>query len=294
MADGHKETNKDPKESKVAALNERSESAADDFFRKVQEGARDAIASELDRQARFCDRYSVKNIMLIHLQQPGARDLEGFQGWKQRGRHVKRGEHGIRVISPIVIRSRKEGATDDDVAVKFRQTTVFDVMQTEGEPVPERDMEREALQASESIGAMARARGMEPPRSAQEAAMAAARMAPDRGEAHRDAVAYVIARRYGLGPGGDPMWALRTAGDMPEKVLAELQSIHDDARDLIREIDGLTHERTRGDRDEDAPGRDGGDRHQQQERQRDAAATKTPDATRKDPAGRAPRKGAAR
>ena len=57
---------------------------------------------------------------------------------KTMGRFVRKGEKGIAILAPIVGR-RNAGADEDDSksVVGFRAAYVFDVAQTDGEPLPE-------------------------------------------------------------------------------------------------------------------------------------------------------------
>ncbi len=84
-------------------------------------------------------RYSFHNQMLIALQYPAATRVAGFSTWKQFGRHVKKGEKGIRILAPIIVKG-KEG--EDKLLhaaalVGFKVVTVFDIAQTEGKELPE-------------------------------------------------------------------------------------------------------------------------------------------------------------
>jgi antirestriction protein ArdC len=84
--------------------------------------------------------YSMGNCMLIAMQRPDATQVAGFKAWQQLGRQVRRGEHGIRIMAPMVVKQRDEnGETDEDgeTRVLFRTVSVFDVSQTDGEPLPE-------------------------------------------------------------------------------------------------------------------------------------------------------------
>jgi antirestriction protein ArdC len=84
--------------------------------------------------------YSMGNCMLIAMQRPEATQVAGFNAWKQLGRQVRKGEHGIRIMAPMVVKQRDaDGETDDDAETRvvFRTVSVFDVAQTDGEPLPE-------------------------------------------------------------------------------------------------------------------------------------------------------------
>ncbi len=92
----------------------------------------------LDVQRRF-HHYSWGNTILIYGQRPGATRVAGFHAWLRLGRHVRRGEHGIAILAPVVPRLRVVDADSGDerwVAGRphaFRVARVFDLSQTEGE-----------------------------------------------------------------------------------------------------------------------------------------------------------------
>ncbi len=86
------------------------------------------------------DGYSPRNAMLIAMQKPTATDVAGFGEWKERGRHVRKGEHGIRIMAPAGTYTAKgkdeapadapEG-TEGKQFVRFRAVSVFDISQTD-------------------------------------------------------------------------------------------------------------------------------------------------------------------
>jgi hypothetical protein len=94
----------------------------------------------------------LNNLLLIAAQRPDSRQVAGFTTWKRLGRSVKKGEHGIAILAPVISRrkhteapegtrrnaSAKPGDVElDDSVVGFRGAYVFDASQTEGAPVPE-------------------------------------------------------------------------------------------------------------------------------------------------------------
>ena len=87
-------------------------------------------------------RYSWTNQFLIASQRPEATRVAGFHTWRGLGRWVRRGEKGIAIIAPIV-RLRRDVDTvslDPENGAEplgFRAAYVFDVAQTEGEPLPD-------------------------------------------------------------------------------------------------------------------------------------------------------------
>lgn len=92
-------------------------------------------------QRRF-HQYSFGNTLLILIQRPGATRVAGYGTWKSLGRQVRKGERGITILAPIVRRLRVE---DDDAIehvvagrpTAFRIAKVFDIVQTDGEALPE-------------------------------------------------------------------------------------------------------------------------------------------------------------
>jgi len=101
--------------------------------------------------------YSWGNTMLIQLQKPEATKVAGYKTWTQVGRQVRRGETGITILAPVVRNSvpkEPEVATstiaqpeqaspepNSDKPVRrvlaFLPVTVFDISQTDGDPLAE-------------------------------------------------------------------------------------------------------------------------------------------------------------
>ncbi len=129
---------------------------------KLEEGLKELFESEkyknyLSTMSKF-HNYSVNNTLLIALQKPEATLVAGFKAWQKNfNRHVNKGEKGIRILAPapyIIKEERdkldpvtgevvfdKDGMPQtEEVEVKipaFRAVSVFDVSQTDGEPIPE-------------------------------------------------------------------------------------------------------------------------------------------------------------
>jgi antirestriction protein ArdC len=109
------------------------------LVRDIEQGVSDTLKSYLKAMGMF-HRYSVGNAILIHLQRPGATHVAGFRAWQRLGRHVRRGEHGIAIMAPVVYRKKprqEKGKRDEDEVVStFKAAYVFDISQTEGKPLP--------------------------------------------------------------------------------------------------------------------------------------------------------------
>lgn len=95
--------------------------------------------------ARF-HTYSPNNVFLILSQRPDATRVAGYRAWQGLGRQVRKGEAGIAVLAPCTYRTKDSDEPAGDDATKgtrvlrgFRVVHVFDVSQTEGDPLPEVD-----------------------------------------------------------------------------------------------------------------------------------------------------------
>ena len=110
----------------------------------LDSGSSEQLQDFLGVMARF-HRYSLGNVLLIMAQKPEATHVAGFHTWKSMGRFVNSGEKGIAILAPMVFKGDKHEASDtsppqnveDDRPVRFRVVYVFDVTQTDGEPLPE-------------------------------------------------------------------------------------------------------------------------------------------------------------
>ena len=137
------------------------ESKLDTIMKALEEGVEKVFTSEqyqmyLQTMAKF-HNYSFNNTLLIAMQRPDATLLAGYQTWQKKfHRHVKRGEKGIKIIAPVPVKEKRqvekideetqeivigidgqpETETVERILPRFRVTTVFDVSQTEGEPLP--------------------------------------------------------------------------------------------------------------------------------------------------------------
>ncbi len=106
------------------------------------------------RARRAFHSYSFHNQLLIAFQRPtvagepsadACTHVAGFNAWKKLDRNVKKGAKGIRIAAPMVIRPKsekvdgqvRETGESDAPRVLFKVVSVFDISQTEGEPLPE-------------------------------------------------------------------------------------------------------------------------------------------------------------
>lgn len=138
---------------------------------KLEQGISDVYSSEnyadyLKTMSKFT-HYSVRNTILIHMQRPDATLVAGYDAWaKKFKRHVKRGEKGIKIYAPVIRKRQQENEQDqaepkaaqlpdipEDVIepqdgvdegnqtkkylAAFKIQNVFDISQTDGEPIAE-------------------------------------------------------------------------------------------------------------------------------------------------------------
>lgn len=85
-------------------------------------------------QAGKFTRYSLHNQILIMMQDPKATQVAGYKAWNKFDRHVMKGEHGIGILAPHTY-TATNGKGVDESHLGFHATTVFDVRQTDGEPM---------------------------------------------------------------------------------------------------------------------------------------------------------------
>ena len=111
--------------------------ALDTLAALLDEGHSDQLTVLLKTMARF-HKYSWHNVALIVSQRPTATRVAGFHTWRTMGRFVRKGEKGIAILAPIIGRREAESPSDNArTVVGFRAAYVFDVGQTDGEPLPE-------------------------------------------------------------------------------------------------------------------------------------------------------------
>jgi len=90
--------------------------------------------------------YSPNNVFLILTQCPDATRVAGYRAWQALGRQVRKGEKGLAVLAPCTYKRDEDDQPKPDpesspkrVLRGFRLVHVFDVSQTEGDPLPEVD-----------------------------------------------------------------------------------------------------------------------------------------------------------
>ncbi|GAA0312784.1 ImmA/IrrE family metallo-endopeptidase [Halarchaeum salinum] len=143
--------------SRSESMTETIEAWVEDLITHVGEAREsEAFQEWLDVQSRFHD-YSYRNTLLITLQYPEATKVAGYRAWQEDfDRHVQEGESAIWIWAPIIAKQCPECENSPNYheqsdceydetppeewsegLVGFQPASVFDVSQTEGEPLPE-------------------------------------------------------------------------------------------------------------------------------------------------------------
>lgn len=125
---------------------------ADELIRMVENHIKELAAKtreasssrEVIEYLRFTNRfrvYSLNNTMSIWAHNPEATQVAGYRAWTKLGRYVRKGEKGIPILAPC---TQVVTVVDDDGEEKklekisgYKVVYVFDVSQTEGDPLPE-------------------------------------------------------------------------------------------------------------------------------------------------------------
>lgn len=136
-----------PGEDPLVAAHERLTAAVERLVSGEDWAAMLAVASRLHR-------YSLNNVLLIQSQMPDATRVAGYRTWQALGRQVRKGEHGLAILAPVLRRvpagepdatgeRGREPAREKDAAPKrqvltgFKVTKTFDISQTDGPPLPD-------------------------------------------------------------------------------------------------------------------------------------------------------------
>ena len=87
-----------------------------------------------------CREWSWRNQLIVAIR--GHCEARGYRQWEQVGRRVKTGGKAFRILSPFAKKIVDENTQEERTAVYgFKGTPVFGYDQTEGEPLPNRDLD---------------------------------------------------------------------------------------------------------------------------------------------------------
>ncbi|MBI2764861.1 MAG: hypothetical protein HYX53_02990 [Chloroflexi bacterium] len=74
------------------------------------------------------------------MQRPDATYVAGFNAWLKLGRHVRKGEKGIKIMVPLARKVTNDDGEEERRVTGFGTGHVFDVNQTDGDPLPTLDV----------------------------------------------------------------------------------------------------------------------------------------------------------
>ena len=129
-------------------------------FSMIEQGVKDVYSSASFKQYLSClskfHSYSLNNTLLILSQKPEASLVAGYRAWQSNfNRHVNKGEKGLMILAPVTTKEDRlmnkhdengnvildeSGNPVQEMRVVnltyFKTTTVFDISQTSGDPLP--------------------------------------------------------------------------------------------------------------------------------------------------------------
>jgi antirestriction protein ArdC len=118
----------------------RTDGAITQLLAAFDTGKSEAMKNYFRFMATFRN-YSMGNQILIYTQRPTATLVKGFRGWNQYGRYVRKGEKGLMILAPLVGRPKQQESESEEPSESrifgFKATFVFDVSQTDGQPLPD-------------------------------------------------------------------------------------------------------------------------------------------------------------
>lgn len=113
----------------------------------------DSFAEYLVVMSRF-HHYSFGNVMLILAQRSDATQVAGYRKWQELGRQVNKGEKGIKILVPHKRVVELEEGEETTIVRSFGVGSVFDIAQTDGEPLPAPPAAHEIREATDVGGAL--------------------------------------------------------------------------------------------------------------------------------------------
>ena len=129
--------------SKTQARTDRLRTAHDKLTEAVESIVSGDDWQRMLKVASKFHRYSFNNHLMIFLQRPEATYVAGFRKWQELGRFVRKGEKGIAIFAPCKYRTKIESDDGEEKTLQqlrgFRVVHVFDISQTDGEPIADLD-----------------------------------------------------------------------------------------------------------------------------------------------------------
>lgn len=114
-----------------------SKAADERFFALIQEGKYKELISAMPTLGK----YSLRNQLLILMQNPNATNVNQMRAWNYQKRHIVKGEKAMKIITPKfgqqVVTDENGNAVEKKLnkIIGYEVGCVYDVTQTDGEPV---------------------------------------------------------------------------------------------------------------------------------------------------------------
>lgn len=123
----------------IEQVREVANKALQSLWESLAQGESEVLHNYLAAMGKF-HRYSASNILLIMIQRPDATHVAGYHTWRKLHRQVTRGAKGIMIFAPLVRRTVDANEcgieSERERLVGYRAAVVFDVADTEGDPLP--------------------------------------------------------------------------------------------------------------------------------------------------------------
>ena len=107
------------KEFDIEEIRKAREEEMKQLSEKLEKGVEEFLSSDRYREylgyMQKFHNYSFSNIILIAMQRPDATLVAGYDSWKRKGRHVKKGEKGIRIIAPVEITVKEKAEAEENL-----------------------------------------------------------------------------------------------------------------------------------------------------------------------------------
>lgn len=124
-------------------MTDKGKQAVKEITAKLEQGVQDIFTSGkyeeyLKTMSKF-HNYSANNCLLIMMQCPAATLVAGYKTWQNEfKRQVKKGERSIKILAPMQRKYIDKDEDGNEIEVRYttyRAVPVFDLSQTDGEPL---------------------------------------------------------------------------------------------------------------------------------------------------------------
>ena len=117
-------------------------SAPSDALKRLEQGIESITSDEGFQQwlrtLSSFPSYSWRNVVMIYDQRPDAKAVAGYRAWQTKfSRSVKKGAKSIHIFAPMMVTEEDEYGNKERKLKGFKLVPVFDIADTEGEPLPE-------------------------------------------------------------------------------------------------------------------------------------------------------------